>query len=343
MAELTSRERVVRALEYREVDRVPVFFRAEPALRGRLRAELGVSSDAELDRRFGSDAVHVPVIWKEGATRPGPDEDSFYDLYGNLWRAVQAGDSHTETVERPVLAGATSPDDFERATWVGPEAIDFAESARRARGVWATIFTASRAMLGEEDYLIALAERPEFIATLVGQLTRCYLEGNEAYLKACAQFLDVYYFGSDFGTQASTFISPAAVRTLFAPSLAELAAQAKRYGLKVMYHTCGAVAPIIDDLIACGIDVLDPVQVNAAGMSPEELARFAGRIGFHGGISTQTVLPYGTPEEVYETTRRTIETLGPLGYVVAPDQDMIGDVPAANIDAMARAAREYKL
>ncbi len=154
------------------------------------------------------------------------------------------------------------------------------------------------------------------------------------------RLLDVYYFGSDFGTQASMFLSPSSFRAIFAPSLARIAAQAKGYGLKVMFHTCGAVAPIIDDLIACGIDVLDPVQASAAGMSPATLARFKGRIAFHGGISTQTLLPYASPEEVYETTRETIAALGPLGYIVAPDQELIGDVPAANIDAMARAARE---
>jgi uroporphyrinogen decarboxylase len=351
---LTSRERLLRSLDYRDIDRVPVFFRAEPELRTRLRAQLNIATDAQLAARFGSDAVQVPVIWKEGAARPSPDDTSFYDIYGNLWRSVETGDSHTETVEVPVLAGASSPDDFDRATWVGPEAINFDESLKLARaardaglavygGVWATVFTASRAMLGEEEYFIALAERPDFVAALVNRLTECYLARNEAYLNACAGLIDLYYFGSDFGTQASMFISPSSFRAVFAPSLSALAAQAKRHGLKVMYHTCGAVVPIIDDLIACGVDVLDPVQVNAVGMEPESLARFRGRIGFNGGISTQTLLPYGTPDEVYRTTMRTIETLGPLGYIVAPDQEMIGDVPVENIDAMVRAAREYKL
>ena len=353
MAEMTGRERVLRSVDHRDVDRVPIFFRAEPALRERLRSRLALSDDADLDARFSSDAVHVNAVWKPHAAPPA-GEGRFYDRFGNLWRTVRAGDAATEAVEKPVLAGAGPSRTSSAFRWPGARSIDIPASAAAARaaratglavygGVWASVFTTSRSMLGEEEYFVAMAERPEFVEALVSRLAACYLAANEAYLAACAEFLDVYYFGSDFGTQASLFVSPAMFRRFYAPHLAALAAQAHRHGLKVMYHTCGAVTPILDDLIACGIDVLDPVQADAAGMSPEELSRWKGRIGFHGGISTQTLLPNGTPGQVYETTQRTIAALGPLGYIVAPDQDLIGDVPVENIDAMVRAAKEFRL
>jgi uroporphyrinogen decarboxylase len=107
-----------------------------------------------------------------------------------------------------------------------------------------------------------------------------------------------------------------------------------------MFHTCGAVSEIIPDLIECGIDVLDPVQASAAGMAPESLAaRFRGRIAFHGGISTQTLLPHGTPGAVRAEVRRTIAALGPTGYICGPDQWMMADIPVENMMAMYEAVR----
>jgi len=140
------------------------------------------------------------------------------------------------------------------------------------------------------------------------------------------------------------FVSPAMFRRVFKPHLARLASQAKGFGLKVMFHTCGAISPIIPDLVECGIDVLDPVQVSARSMDPASLdARHKGTIAFHGGISTQTTLPFGTPEQVRQEVESTIATLGPLGYISGPDQHMIGDVPFENIVAMYEAICAYQL
>ena len=176
------------------------------------------------------------------------------------------------------------------------------------------------------------------------RITDCYLALNDAYLGRCAKYLDVYYFGSDFGTQDSMFISREMFFRLFKPAIKRVADQAKGYGLKVMYHTCGAVSGIISDLAECCVDVLDPVQVSACGMSAPELAvEYKGKICFHGGIGTQRTLPGCSPEEVEREVHKTIETLGPLGYVVSPDQDLISDVPTANIEAVFRAVREHVL
>jgi uroporphyrinogen decarboxylase len=107
-----------------------------------------------------------------------------------------------------------------------------------------------------------------------------------------------------------------------------------------MFHTCGAVFDIIPDLIECGVDILDPVQTGAEGMSPEALAAFKGRIAFHGGVGTQATLPFGTPDDVEGEVARLIKTLGPHKIIIAPDQDMVGDVPAENITALFNAVKK---
>lgn len=354
-SELAHRERFIRALEGGDIDRPPCFFRAEAPVLRRLRDELGLSSALDLARHFGTDALHVAPAWRRELFRQDSATDHFYDMFGNRYRKVEYADISSETVVEPLLAGATGPESLDRVKWPDPGILDLNECSRRAAeahasglavygGVWASIFTHSRAMLGEEDYLVALLAAPEMIAALVERITVCFLELNRAYLDSCAKYLDVYYFGSDFGTQSTLFISPEMFRTFYKPHLTSLAAQAHDYGLRVMYHTCGSVHAIIDDLIECGIDILDPVQVSASGMSAEELAaRFRGRIAFHGGISTQGVLPEGGPEQVREAVRQTVHTLGPRGYIVAPDQDLMADVPAENIEALYGAVQEMRL
>jgi uroporphyrinogen decarboxylase len=102
-----------------------------------------------------------------------------------------------------------------------------------------------------------------------------------------------------------------------------------------MFHTCGAVVPLIDRLIDLGVDMLDPIQVRAEGMDPVQIKqRFGSRIALHGAIDTQYLLPRGTPDEVAAEVRRMIATIGPEGYIVSPCHVLQTDVPTANILAL---------
>jgi uroporphyrinogen decarboxylase len=103
-----------------------------------------------------------------------------------------------------------------------------------------------------------------------------------------------------------------------------------------MAHSCGAIRPLIPDLIAMGVDLLDPIQVAAEGMEPGGLKRdFGDKIAFHGGICTQHTLPFGTPNEVEEAVLNRVATLGAGGgYILASSHDISADTPAENIVAM---------
>ncbi len=314
---LDSRERVIRAITHKEVDHVPCYFGAEEDVWERVMKEVGAKDRVEVIRYFRADTIQV-----------------------TQYRAL------------PKLAGLTTLKELERLTWPGVEDIDiegYVQRAQEARatglavlgGAWATIFTAPRRAMGEAAYLLATLDQPELIARLAERDTDSYLAINEALFSRCADSLDIYYFGSDFGTQQSLFVSPELIRRCFLPHIKRLVEHAKGYGLKVMYHTCGAINRLIPELAACGVDVLDPVQVSAAGMQPEELAQYKGKIAFHGGISTQTLLPYATPEEVRDKVRHTIEVLGPTGYICGSDQWMMADIPTENMWAMYEAGHEF--
>jgi uroporphyrinogen decarboxylase len=352
---LSHRERVLRTIKGRDIDRVPSFFRAEPPVKQRLKREYKLKSDTELISHFDADAIHIHVSYKKECFTQPDENGSFYDMFGNKIRSVKYNDITTEKVVEPVLAHAETVGEIDRIRWPDVSYIDMEQSLRQAAeahstglavygGVWASIFTHSRAMVGEEKYLVSLVENPELIHRLVERITDCFLQLNQAYLSKCGKYLDIYYLGSDFGTQDSMFISREMFREFFKPHLKRLIAQAKGFALPVMYHTCGAVSEIIPDLIECGVDILDPVQVSATGMSADNLAAcFKNKIAFHGAISTQTTLPFAATEEVRQQVIRTIETLGPLRLIVAPDQELIGDIPTRNIEVMYQTVRDFKL
>jgi uroporphyrinogen decarboxylase len=125
------------------------------------------------------------------------------------------------------------------------------------------------------------------------------------------------------------------------PHLAEIAAVGRHRGLRVAYHTCGAVRPIIPDLIDLGIDVLNPIQCNCPGMDPLELKReFGSRLAFHGGVDTQQLLPTGTPGEVFRATHDLIEgmTADGGGYILGASHAVPPETPLDNVFAMYAAA-----
>lgn len=110
---------------------------------------------------------------------------------------------------------------------------------------------------------------------------------------------------------------------------------AHRYGAFYQQHSCGAVGPIIPELIECGVDALEPLQ-KVEGLEPETLKRkFENRITFHGGIDTQHLLPRGTAEEVAAETKKYMKILGKGGgYILMASQAFEGDVPIENIEAV---------
>jgi uroporphyrinogen decarboxylase len=125
-------------------------------------------------------------------------------------------------------------------------------------------------------------------------------------------------------------------REFIAPYLRRLIGVCQGGGLKFMAHSCGAIRPIIPELIALGVDILDPIQVAAAGMDPAGLKRdFGDKLAFHGGICTQRTLPFGAPRDVRDAVLDRIATLGAGGgYILASSHDISADTPPENIVAM---------
>ena len=159
---------------------------------------------------------------------------------------------------------------------------------------------------------------------------------------ACDRFqLDWLWTGDDVGGQNSLILSPRQWQQLIKPLLAEIFQIAQAHSLWVAYHSCGAIRPIIADLIEIGLDVLNPIQCNCPGMNPQELKKEFGRqLAFMGGVDTQNLLPNASPEEVYQHTSELLETMTQDGggYILAASHAVPPETPLENIFAMYRAA-----
>ena len=157
-----------------------------------------------------------------------------------------------------------------------------------------------------------------------------------AFFEATKGYLDIAYFGNDFGTQRGLLISPELFDKFMRPALRRFYALAHDYNLRVMQHSCGAIADIIPWLIEDGVDIIDPVQSSCSGMDLETLYRnFGMRVSFHGGVCTQSLLPFKSVDEVRQTVRKYREiTKGNGHYFLTGSQEYMADIPLENILAV---------
>ena len=373
---MTSRERVRRALERREPDRVPLDLggTANSSISAlayaQLKTHLGMAApprlltkqgqvadvDDSVRARLGIDTqplrIHPPERWQDA---PLPD-DAFQDEWGVVWQRPHGMNSYF-LLRGPFEADAT-PEAVRRHRWPDPadpgRVRGLAEEARRlASGTSrAIVFDCTASFWGEAEWLRGFAgfyadllTNKPFVHALLDRVLEIKMAMAAPALEAVRGFVDVILAGDDLGTQQAPMISPATYREFVRPRQQVLFEFLRRRGggAKLLYHCDGAIDPFIPDLIACGIDALNPVQVSAAGMGDTaRLKREYGKdLAFWGGVDTAWVLPFGSPQEVRDEVRRRIEDLGRGGgYVLGAVHNIQEEVPPENICALFDAALE---
>ena len=195
------------------------------------------------------------------------------------------------------------------------------------------LFERLHALRGMENVFEDFYTNPEHLDRLLGVLTDYYLDIIRAWARW--ENVDAVFMTDDWGTQQSLMISPELWRKFFAARYRRICEEAHRFGMDVIFHSCGNVLPIVGDLIDAGVDVLDPVQPDA--MDLEALAReYGGKVAFSGGISDQRLARL-TPAQVKDEIRATIDLLGSAfdnAYLVAPSNVLTPEIPLTNIVAM---------
>ena len=360
------RERFDLTLKHRRPDRPPMDLGATDMteIEGgprRLAHALGLSGGdgAGLDERVLRE-LDIDIRGVGGILKPASllerrvSDTEFVDVWGIGYRFTG---HHHEAVGRP-LAGVTI-DDLGRYPWPDPDSISAAAYtavgalARQlyehspyvvcARHPCFGVMELACWMCGFEDLLYRMAAEPEFVMRLFEILFDYQKRVMERYYEAVGSFIHFTTSGDDFGTQTGPFVSPAMFRQYVAPFLAERVRIVRRHSTAAFFHhSCGAIHELIPDLIAAGVDILNPIQPRARNMEPERLKRdFGDRLTFYGGVDTQLLLPNGTPDEVAARTQALIATLGASGgYVLSAAHVIQSDVPVGNVLALYRSGRE---
>lgn len=366
MSPLSYRERFALTLSHRPVDRPPMDLGSTDmtGIAGNprtLAALLGLTPDGRTPEALDEAVLQAldtdirgvggvlipqsPLQRRLSATRLADAWGIEYESTGH----------HYEMVGRP-LANATVAD-LERYPWPRAEDIDPAHVERlrqHARHLFEEtpyvvcgrhpvfgIFELGCWMCGFDDFLYRLAGDPEFVHRFF-EITLAYQKRvHEIYYGAIGRYLHFTTSGDDFGTQTGPFLSRQMFHELVIPYFAERIRHLRTFtDAAFFHHTCGAVFPLIPDLIEAGVDILNPIQPRTTDMEPAKLkAAFGERLTFYGGIDTQYLLPQGPAERVAAETAGLIRVLGGNGgYILSAAHCIQEDVPLENVLAMYRAA-----
>jgi len=181
---------------------------------------------------------------------------------------------------------------------------------------------------------------------LIGKLADLKIEFWDEALNELGDVVDIVGEGDDYGTQESQLISPEQFRDFYKPHFTRVLSfiKQKAPNVKLLFHSCGNVRPIIPDLIEMGADILNPVHINAAGMEPAQLKKDFGEdiVFWGGGVDTQKVLPSGSVQEVIDHVKRNMDALAPGGgFVFSAVHNIQAEVSPENIMAMWKTLMEY--
>jgi uroporphyrinogen decarboxylase len=342
---MTSKARVHAALNRQPVDRVPIFMWFHPVTAKRLAAHLEIPA-ASLAEAMGDDVRQAWVgnnYAMEGITHEH-DGERHVDFWGIEW--VKEGPFNQirrfplQEADEPALRAYAYPEpQLDRLLANMLPVVDQAGTTFIGCDVSPCAFEMVCRLRGMEQAMFDLAANPALAGQMLAEAAAFALRLAQA---ACARFpLDWLWTGDDVAGQQSMMMSPDTWRELIRPHLARIFAVGKARGLPVAYHSCGAIRPIIPDLVAMGLDVLNPIQCGCPGMDPFELKReFGKHLTFMGGIDTQAMLPRSSVDGVRRATTKLVEgmTADGGGYILAASHTVPPETPLANIFAMYAAA-----
>ena len=200
-------------------------------------------------------------------------------------------------------------------------------------------------LCGFEDFLMKMALDPDFIHKFFEKVLEYQKKVIEIYYGNIGQYLHYTSSGDDFATQSSSFISPGMFEEFIKPYLKERIAYTKKFTQATfLHHSCGNVFHLIPGLIEAGVEILNPIQPVSELMSPQKLkTTYGDRICFHGGLDTQSILPFGNEEVIKEEVKKLIGTMAKNGgYIFAAAHNIQEDVPPENLVKMFKFAREVE-
>lgn len=379
---MTSRERFRKALRNEQTDRPPIDFGGSHdttmtrTAYMNLKKYLGqtntdcdvavfwedtVFPDEDLLKAMHVDTrcVYLPFPTYD-VTHNLDGSDEYTDEYGVFRRRPKGG--YFYDLVRVPLAGELTLKRLKEYQWpkVDQEAleIELAEAEKKAKyltentdyAVTGSLIIApmtfTMLLRGFEDWSVDIATDPDITEALMDSFIEYNYQVFIPYYETLGKYFDaIYCLGDDLATQDSMWLRPELYRKYIKPRHTEILKKVRQHtDAKILFHSCGAVSELIPDLVESGVDILTPVQVSARGMDSKILKKEYGHmISFWGGIDTQKVLPFGTPEDVRAEVFRRLDDFCTEGggYVLNTVHNLLPEVPPENIMAMINAVDEW--
>jgi uroporphyrinogen decarboxylase len=253
------------------------------------------------------------------------------DFFGVVWdRSVDKDIGVVEgcVLPEPTLGGYEFPDPRDESFFEGiPAGIERFGDRFRVFQIGFSLYERAWTLRGMQNLLMDFIENPDFVR----ELLRTIADYNIAQVRKALEYdIDAVYYGDDWGQQTGLQIGPGLWREFIKPELARMYGVVREAGKFVTIHSCGKVDELFDDLVEIGLNCFNPFQPEVMDVA-ELMAKYRGRLAFHGGMSTQRTLPYGSVAEVRAETERLLALGANGGYIFAPAHAVEGDVPLKNM------------
>jgi uroporphyrinogen decarboxylase len=343
---MNSRQRVLKTFSFEPTDRPPFDLMEGwiwPELLDYFKLNYGLENNDQVTEYLDPD---FRWTWVEYV---GPQPDA-----GETAAPVEASRTYTVKVMDGPLAHAETEADLDAYTYVNPDWYQppdfrglrqrFPEKALAFCPGWMPPFWSAVNAFGMEGALTKMLTQPDLFHAFSRRHHQRFMQILRCLAQAARGVMDVAWIGDDFSSQQNMILSPALWRKMIKPYLAEQVRLMREHGLLVLFHSCGAVRPILQDLIEMGVNGHLVFQTTARGMDAPSIAKeFGGRLAFYGGIDIQQLLSFGTPEQVRAEVRANVEAFAPYGgYFVANSHHCIATIKGENVIAMCAAARDWK-
>ncbi len=349
-------------IKHEPTERVMVDYWAEPEIDARLMQKFNYKTKEELLEQFGIDFRYL-----EGPRYVGPklkvhEDGSEDDLWG-VPRAIQyTGDGafrgHYKYVPRFPLSDAKTLEDIDHYDhWPDPDWYDYSvvyDQARAIRGR-VRVFMGDRLnriaqlkpamyLRGIDRALVDVGRKSPIFYAINRKIADFYAEYLRRILAAARGEIDLIFTGDDFGTQNGPMLRPQLWRELLKPNFKKFIAISHEAGIPVAHHTCGSIYDFLPDFVDAKLDILNPLQPLTANMDfPKIKKEYGSRLVFHGGVSLQGSLRFGTPLEVEREVKERIEVLGREGgYIICTAHNIQADTRTENILALFNAYEKFR-
>ncbi len=350
MANLSSRERILTALNHQRTDRIPIAMVCgninPPAMRD---LDIYLKQSKGIDARSYIDSfLDVTEIWACG------EFNDKSDIWGVQRKDVCYGEGSYSEISYYPLKEMTTLEEIKNYSFpkVGEmplqEKVDEIREIRKRKDTAivltnANIFETSWYMRGFEQAMMDMMLQPDVIHHILEKVSTFFTEYFYSILKECKDDVDMVFTADDIGQQEGLLLPLDMWEEFIKPYHVRINEMVHSMGVKVIYHTDGAVSEAVSGLIDMGIDVLQALQFSASNMDPKHLKdNYGDRLCFEGGMCVQNILPFGSVDEVREETRKLISVLGKNGgYLCGPSHYIQAGTPPENVVAFFDEALSY--